>query len=287
MHFLALTGLIFLMYYAVGGEDSSAGYERRIVVDRDALLTFIQYRTREFELEQAEEELASLTDEELRHVIDSYVTEQALSREARALGLDQTDYIITRRLVQSLEFMARSMADAGTEPTEEEIADYYASNPEDFFVTPRVSFAHVFISAEERGSDEAMALAKGTLEKLRAENVDVGDVARYSERFLYGAYFVNRSRVHIENQFGPEIATAIFESQPPIRQWQGPYLSEYGAHILFVESLDPGVLPPLEDVMQQATDLTRSALGEIRTREAVQGIVDRYEAAIRYPEPET
>ncbi len=285
VHFLALSGLLFLLHAAVVGKDTAFDDERRIVVDRDALLTFIQYRTREFEPEQAEAELASLSEEELQQVINSYITEQALSREARALGLDQTDYIITRRLVQSLEFIAGSMADANVEPSEEEVAAYYAANPEDFFVAPRVSFAHAFISGDGRKSGEAMALAELTLEELRARNVDVKGVAGYSERFLYGAYFVNRSRVHIENQFGAEFADAVFDPETPVREWQGPHQSEHGAHVLFIESLDTGVLPPLEDVMERATELTRSALAEIRTREVVRGIVDRYQADIRYPEP--
>lgn len=286
VHFLALTGLLFLLHNAVVGEDATLDNERRIVVDRDALLTFIQYRTREFEPEQAEAELAGLTEAELQQVIDSYVSEQALAREARALGLDQTDYIITRRLVQSLEFIARGMADADSEPTEEEITAYYTANPEEFFVKPRVSFAHVFFSGEDRGSDEAMSLAQSALEELRAEDIAISDGARFGERFLYGTNFVNRSGGYIVKQFGLAYADALFDPETPIREWHGPLLSDHGAHVVFIESLEPGYLPPLEDIMEHATDLTRSALGELRTREAVQGIVDRYEADIRYPEPD-
>ncbi len=57
-HFLALGLGIFLVYFAVSPDDQFNDDPRKIVVDRDALLTFIQYRTRTFQPELAEQRLA-------------------------------------------------------------------------------------------------------------------------------------------------------------------------------------------------------------------------------------
>jgi len=55
------------------------------------------------------------------------VKEEILSREAVKLGLDQNDTVIRRRLQQKMEFVAEDFA-ATSEPTDAELADYFANN---------------------------------------------------------------------------------------------------------------------------------------------------------------
>ena len=87
---------------------------------------------------------------ELKGLIDQYVKEEILSREAIQLGLDQNDTVIRRRLQQKMEFIADDLA-AATEPTEAELADYLTTHPEDFRQEPSFTFLHVFLSLEKRG----------------------------------------------------------------------------------------------------------------------------------------
>jgi hypothetical protein len=53
--------------------------------------------------------------EELQILIDEYVREEVLYREAIAMGLDRNDGIVRRRLVQKMEFLGQSGWAAGTE----------------------------------------------------------------------------------------------------------------------------------------------------------------------------
>ena len=61
-----------------------------------------------------------MSDEDLERLIDDYVKEEALHWEAPALGMDQNDYIIKQRLVQSIEFITAGFVTAGTELSDDD-----------------------------------------------------------------------------------------------------------------------------------------------------------------------
>jgi hypothetical protein len=102
VHFLAIGIGLFVLFDLVAPEESNLD-SKTIVVDRDALLTFVQFRSKAFNPEVAAARLDALGDAELSMLIDDYVREEALHREALALGMDQNDYVIKQRLIQSLD----------------------------------------------------------------------------------------------------------------------------------------------------------------------------------------
>ena len=53
------------------------------------------------------------TAKELKGLVDAYVREEVLYREALALGLDRDDTIIRRRLAQKLEFLTEDLGIPG------------------------------------------------------------------------------------------------------------------------------------------------------------------------------
>ena len=142
VHFLAIGVGLFVLFDLVAPEDSNLD-SRTIVVDRDALLTFIQFRSKAFNPEVAAARLDALGDAELSMLIDDYVREEALHREALALGMDQNDYVIKQRLIQSLQFITNGFVSAAVDVSDEEIAEYYEANRDDYYVDPYVTFTHV------------------------------------------------------------------------------------------------------------------------------------------------
>ena len=127
VHFLAAGLGLFVLFGIVnrGEPDTDPNV---ITVDRDALLTFIQYRIKAFNPALAEEKLSSLSDDELERLIDDYVREEVLHREAIQLGLDEDDYVIRRRLVQKLEFITEGFAESGAEVDEASLGRYFDAN---------------------------------------------------------------------------------------------------------------------------------------------------------------
>src|SRR5688572_139179 len=98
LHFLLLGAVLFFVYAALNRHRADAD-PQTIVVNREKLLTFIQYRSRAFDATRFNNLLESLPEEELRKLIQSYVREEALYREAKALQLDKNDYVARLRLI--------------------------------------------------------------------------------------------------------------------------------------------------------------------------------------------
>lgn len=55
------------------------------------------------------------TPNELKGLVDGYIYEEVLKREAFALGLDRDDPVIRRRLVQKYEFLTQDLDSASYE----------------------------------------------------------------------------------------------------------------------------------------------------------------------------
>ena len=89
------------------------------------------------------------TREELHALVAGYLKEELLGREARAMGLEQNDPIIRRRLAQKVEFIVNDTARL-TAPTADDLRRFYEANIESFQTPARVSFTHVFFNPETR-----------------------------------------------------------------------------------------------------------------------------------------
>ena len=286
VHFLALGAALFVLFELVASDE--AAYDSKvIVVDRNALLTFVQYRQRAFEPQVAAERLDSMADEELERLIREYVREEALHREAKALGIDRNDYIIKRRMIQSIEFITDGFVTAAVEVTDEDIAAHYEGNREDYYVSPLVTFTHVFINGESRLRDDAYALANAKLEELNREQVPFSDAPRHGDRFPYFVNYVEREPQFVVSHFGPAMAQAVFELEPNDATWDGPFESEFGLHLVMLSKKQAGRYPALteiEDVVRN--DAVREKTVAQKDK-AIRAIVDTYDVRRTYKRPAT
>src|SRR5687767_12697981 len=87
--------------------------------------------------------------EELRGLVTDYVNEQLLAREARALGLEDNDVIVRRRLAQKLTFLIEDTL-RRTEPAEAELQQFYAAHSQRFQSDARISFEHIYFNPDRR-----------------------------------------------------------------------------------------------------------------------------------------
>ena len=106
------------------------------------------------------------TRPELDGLIQDFVREEVLYREALALGLDKDDTIVRRRLRQKMEFIADEAA-ALAKPTDQELAAYLAAHAEAFRVEPRATFTQVYLDPRRR-AETLEADAKRLLDELNA-----------------------------------------------------------------------------------------------------------------------
>lgn len=280
LHFIVAGAILFGLHHWMAPEGVVEIADDVIVVDRDALLTFIQYRTKAFEPKIAALRLDAMRAEQRQALIDDYAREEALHREAVALGLDANDYIIKRRLMQKVEFIAQGFVEAGLTIDEAAIQEYFEANKDDYFIPPSITFTHVFFDAEQHGATGAAAAAEAKLGELNAKSVPFTDAPRHGDRFPYHLNYVERTHEFVGSHFGPDMAEALFALSPSGDLWRGPYVSPYGSHVVLVTDLVLGRYPAPEEIRARIESDARRAEMRVRTDAAIDAIVARYEVRI-------
>lgn len=210
--------------------------------------------------------------EELKSLVDQKVTEEILSREAVAFGLDQDDQIIKRRLAQKMDFLAADLAGL-EEPTDAQLAEWYSKNSDGFALPPHASFRHLYFSPDKRGNDGAQRDATAALAALTGKPADAPEGLALSDPFMLRSFYGDATPAQTAKEFGPGFAEALFGLKPGA--WQGPVQSGYGWHLVWVESIEPGRVPLYEEVKPDVKaawldaryrEVKRNALAEMRTR---------------------
>jgi peptidyl-prolyl cis-trans isomerase C len=184
--------------------------------------------------------------EELNGLVQSYIREEVLYREALALGLDRDDQVVRRRLAQKIEFLAQDLATAG-EPGEAELRAFYEEHPEIFEEPARITFSHVYINTDKHGA-ESVAVA----ERFLAELESGADPSQVGDRFMLQSEYLRKSPDEVARHFGRQFAEEVFAIEP--RAWAGPVQSGYGLHLVFVEGVQDAFQPPLEEIRQAVRD---------------------------------
>jgi hypothetical protein len=253
-----------------------------VTVDHDALLTFVQYRIKAFNPTLAEEKLSSLSDDELQRLIDDYVREEVLHREAVALGLGEDDYIIRRRLVQKLEFITEGFAEAGAKVDQSALRRYFDANKADYYVEPFVTFTHVFFETEDRPREQAHTAAEMKLVELNRNGVHFADAPQHGDRFLSHVNYVERTPDYVASHFGVPMAKAVFELEPNDFIWRGPFDSPYGVHLVLLTINEPGRDPELAELEGRVRVDAQRAMIREETEAAIADIVGSYDVRVVY-----
>lgn len=284
VHFLA-AGIGLFVVFGIVNRDTPDDDPGVITVDRDALLTFVQYRIKAFNPVLAQEKLDELTGTELDRLIEDYVREEVLHREALALGLEDDDYVIRRRLVQKLEFITEGFAESSIAPDEAAVRRYFDAHRTDYYVEPFVTFTHVFFEAENTSAKEARAAAEAKLVELNRESTPFSDAPKHGDRFLYHVNYVERTPDYVASHFGVPMAKAIFELEPNDFVWRGPFESPYGVHLVLLTTNEPGRDAKLEEIEARVHEDWRRAAIREQTEQAISDIVSDYDVRIEYEAP--
>lgn len=217
------------------------------------------------------------TKDELKGLIDDYVAEEVLVREALALGLDQDDPVIRRRLRQKMEFMTDAEVDALT-PTDDELRAYLDANATSYEVDPRIGFEQVFLSPDRRG-DALKADAAALLARLQSQPET--DTANLGEPTLLPMSEPPTQLTRIGGDFGPDFASALADI--PIGVWSGPITSTYGFHLVRVTERLPGRIPSLAEVHDAVLRDWQNAERIRRERAQLDKLLSRYSVTIDPP----
>jgi len=232
LHFLVLGALVFAIYSWVGDPQLRVTASPQIQVTVPVIEVLKSDWQRQW--------VRSPSLSELQTLIDQYIRDEVFYREALALGLDQNDVIVRRRLIQKVEFLAEDVS-ALQEPSDEMLQAYLEQHRDRYFVPGRVSFDQIYFSRELRG-DRADADARKTLAELQ-ENLDQ-PVA--GDRSMLPTHFKLASAQAIAGVFDEGLANQLMQFVET--GWQGPLQSAYGTHLINVTEIEPGHAARLEEV---------------------------------------
>jgi hypothetical protein len=234
LHFVLLGFAIFGAFRVLGPDDRP---QSSIVVTQGMIAGQVEAFTRTW--------LRPPTSQEIDGLIREYVREEVYYREGVALGLDRDDTVIRRRLKQKLEFVAEADGMA-TEPSDEALRAYLEGHRETYRTDARVSFEHVFLSAERRGEQAAQEAAR-LLADLRTGGSAL-DPAALGDPTMLERQFEETPIRDIAAQFGDGFAVEL--EQLPVNQWRGPIESSYGVHVVLVRARTEGRAPELDEVRE-------------------------------------
>lgn len=263
-HFLALGAVLFVLYGFVSKDSGDS--QNQLVVTRGDIRQLAD--TWEMQWRRPP------TPAELQGLVNAHIKEQILYREALAMGLDQDDTIVRRRLAQKMEFLAQDIA-SWVEPTDQELEIFLEENPELFRTPVEVTFTHVYVSPDARGAS-ARADAESLLTQLRTMGPGA-DTSMMGDRFMLQKHY-SAAEWEIARLFGSQFAADVVTLEPG--DWQGPVESGYGLHVVLVRDRTDARMPLLDEVREQVNNEYMS----VRQREANEAMYEqlrsRYEVTI-------
>jgi hypothetical protein len=251
VHFLLLAAVIFF----VAGRSRSIGVSsaEKIVVTQSHVESIVVGFSRTW--------MRPPTREEMQGLVDDYVREEVLYREARAMGLDQDDVIVRRRMRQKFEFLSEDRAARSGPPNEQELEAYLRQYADKYREEPRFTFEHIFFNREKHGKS-AEADAQRVLAQLTGENGAAIDVEKLGDAFLLPFRFEKVSAGETVRLFGENFGKQLASVEPG--NWAGPLESNYGLHLVRIDEREPGTAPPLANVREV---VLRDLLNERRKQE--------------------
>jgi peptidyl-prolyl cis-trans isomerase C len=267
VHFLAIGAAIFVLYSFWGQKDNGEN-ERAITITTGEITWLTQAWEKRWNRPP--------TDKERQGLVDQYLREMVLYREAMAMGLDRDDTVIRRRLAQKLEFLSQDLI-SPKPPTEDELKAYFKTHIDQYQAPDIITLSHVFIDPDLRG-DSTLVDAESIKKQLQALKEPPKDIRAYGDMFMLQSYYPDRSEAELLKLFGGGFARSVFELEP--KQWHGPVLSGYGTHLVYVHDLLEADPPVFAEVKEQVLQNWESDKREELNEQFVASIVSRYEITI-------
>lgn len=270
VHFLVLGAIIFALYAALRPESATSEDDYRVVVTEGQIEHLATTFPRVW--------LRPPTASELKSLIDEYIKEDILSREAIKLGLDRNDTVIRRRLQQKMEFIAEDFS-ISANPGDEELAEFLAAHPERFQRDSRYTFQQVYLDPGKHGENLETDVA--TLLAGLSAGAPETDIAELGDSLMLPTEIDDQPQFAITSQFGQDFAAAL--AGLPTGEWTGPVRSGYGVHLVRIESRTEGHVPELREIR---AEVQREWL-DTRRKEANQKFLDallaEYSVTVEWP----
>ena len=235
LHFMLAGAALFAVYAWLNPNPAGTDVHKIVLTDDDLLQMSIAMRAQGY---------PEPGPAQYKSMIESKVREEILYREAVAMGLEQNDTIVKRRMAQKMDFLAEDISEL-RDPTSKELQDWFTNHPGDFAYPPRVTFRHVYFSFDDHQA-QTEAAAADALPQIAQLPDDAPELETLGDRFMYQDHYADRTPDQIAAIFGGGFSRDLLQQKPGM--WAGPIESGFGLHLVYVEELTPGETPQFEAV---------------------------------------
>lgn len=238
LHFLVIGALVFIVFSVVNNEEISLDGKKIVVSAGDIERLNANWSKKWNRLP---------TEDELEGLVDSYIREEVYYREALALGLDQDDTVLRRRLMQKMEFLSNDLAELNT-PDQAALNAYFLEHKDKYELPARVSFTHIYFSFDKR-SMRVLQDAENILEQIQAVSPPVVRAPDRGDPFMLQYDFTLETPFEVSRLFGQGFAEQLFQLKE--NGWQGPVESGYGLHLVWINEKIDARMPELASVIDK------------------------------------
>ena len=264
LHFFVAGVALFALHAWINRDEPAAASRPTVVIGKGDVDWLAETWVRQWNRPPSEDEW--------RGLVNSFLKEQLLAREAVAMGLDEDDTIVRRRLAQKLEFLVQDTARLG-DPTEAELRSYYDEHAEAFRTDARFSFAQIYFNPDRRA--DAASDAQAALRELSRAKALPGDLG---DRLMIEADLHDVDERTAAALFGSKFAETLHELERDA--WTGPVESGYGLHLVRLGAVQPAAQRPFAEVRDEVLVRWR----EERSQEAYAAyfadLLEKYEVVV-------
>ena len=190
------------------------------------------------------QDFSILSDKQINQLKKEFIQREVLVREAKRLGLDKIDSIISARLAQLGQQALVGEIIEFEDIELSEINDFFETNKSQYIEPETISFSHIFFDTEEGAKSYLLKLQKESdVEKLK-RLINIGGIV-----FPYQKNYSKKPFSFVVGHFGEIGATNLFSLQKDIKNWQGPIRSSLGYHLVNVFNRTPMKQMALKDIL--------------------------------------
>ena len=267
LHFMLLGACIYGAY-ALFGTPEADDIDTSIHVDSKRIDAFIS--------EWQSRRNRPPTAQEIDGLIQQFINEEVLYRQAVAMGLNENDPITRRRMAQKLEFLTSDLAQA-QQPTDAELEKYFQDNMDAYRGADLITFIQVFFDPDKRDEKTLDDAAKAMKELQLAgepdpEKLEAGD------RFMLQNLFKSADESQVKRQLGSGFTESLMKLEQG--KWHGPVLSGYGVHLVYVYKLEKAPAPDWEKVKATVLESWNKENREKFNAEFLEALKKNYEIVI-------
>lgn len=251
LHFFLIAAVIFTLY----------------AVSQNRNENVLEISQREIDARIFLQEISSGTElsaEQRQFISSSYVEEQILVREAKAMGLDN-DARIHDMLAQKMRHVLSANV---IQPSVAEVEEYYRSNAQRYQILPMVTADEVVFDSSDSLTDAVLPLLQngaGPDALLALEDGTASVLPRVNP-------------IDLSNIFEAEFSQKVFSAQ--INEWIGPFVSNRGQHWLRVTQKSAERIPELDEIIDRLRLDWISAEEDRRLQEEIDKLWERYSIVI-------